>query len=336
MERNRLFVLGGLLLVLSAAAALVLANVLQVVFFAVTVAYVLYPLRQWIRQRGAPRRVASAVATTIGFLIVVAVAGPLVYIIYRRRTQLVAVVNRIPDTLEFTVGGADLFTLLVYGMLYKPSAIRAAVYKLVPDRYHDIVTCLHERTRTTLYSIYVLQAATALGTFAIALPLFVAFGYSASFTLAVISGILQFIPIFGPSVLILFLAANEVLLGDLYQAVSLVVVGLVFIGFVPDAIIRTQLAGYTGKLPTSLYFVGFVGGILTVGAIGLIAGPLVVAGCRPHRREPQRDRRLRRRLITAGRAGVRGRCCPSPGCRSPVRASVPSPARRSSRSRTRV
>lgn len=312
MERNRLFVLGGLLLVLSAAAALVLASVLQVVFFAVTVAYVLYPLRQWIRQRGAPRRVASAVATTIGFLIVVAVAGPLVYIIYRRRTQLVAVVNRIPDTLEFTVGGADLayettpivravndvsqqlafslalaaprlalelmlFTLLVYGMLYKPSAIRAAVYKLVPDRYHDIVTCLHERTRTTLYSIYVLQAATALGTFAIALPLFVAFGYSASFTLAVISGILQFIPIFGPSVLILFLAANEVLLGDLYQAVSLVVVGLVFIGFVPDAIIRTQLAGYTGKLPTSLYFVGFVGGILTVGAIGLIAGPLVVA-----------------------------------------------------------
>jgi predicted PurR-regulated permease PerM len=27
----------------------------------------------------------------------------------------------------------------------------------------------------------------------------------------------------------------------------------------------------------SLYFVGFVGGVLTLGAIGIIAGPLIVA-----------------------------------------------------------
>jgi len=312
MDRNRLLVLGGLLFVLSSAAAVVLASVLSVVFFAITVAYVLYPLRQRIRQLGAPRRVASAVATAVGFLVVLAVAGPLVYVVYSRRSQLLDVVNKIPDTIELTIGETDLsfdtativntvseitqeiafqlaltaprlalelvlFTLLVYGILYKPSAIRAAIYQLVPPRYHDIVTRLHRRTRSTLYSIYVLQAMTALGTFAIAFPLFLLFGYTAPFTLAVVAGILQFIPVVGPSVLIAVLAINDVLLGNPVQAVTITVVGLVFIGFVPDAVIRTQLAARTGELATSLYFVGFVGGVLTVGPIGIIAGPLAVA-----------------------------------------------------------
>jgi predicted PurR-regulated permease PerM len=49
------------------------------------------------------------------------------------------------------------------------------------------------------------------------------------------------------------------------------------VSFVPDAVIRTQLADWTGKISPGLYLVGFVGGILTVGAVGLIVGPLVVS-----------------------------------------------------------
>jgi len=312
MDRNRLYVLGALLFAFSAAAAVVLMSVLRVVLFAITVAYVLYPIRQRVSDRGASRRVSSAVATTVGFLVVVAVVGPVVFVLYRRRAQLFGVIERLPDTVEIEIGDSVLsaetgpivsevidsaqqiavdaavaaprialelvlFTLLVYGILFKPSAIRDAAFQLVPDKYHDIVVRLHRRTRTTLYSIYVLQAMTALGTFAIALPLFFAFGYTAPFSLAVIAGILQFVPILGPSVLIVLLAVNDVITGDPVQAAAIVVLGLVFVGFVPDAIIRTQLATRTGELAVSLYFVGFVGGILTVGAIGLIVGPLVVA-----------------------------------------------------------
>ena len=46
------------------------------------------------------------------------------------------------------------------------------------------------------------------------------------------------------------------------------------IGLVPDLVVRPQLASRQAKLPVSLYFVG---GVLTVGVIGVIAGPLVVA-----------------------------------------------------------
>lgn len=312
MDRNRQLVLGGVLAVLLAAAAVVLAAVLRVVVFAITVAYVLYPLRKRLAGRGFPRRLASAIATTVAFLVVVAVASPVAYVVYRRQSELVGVVDSLPDTVTVTVGDDEfavetadlidtvaatvkdiavdaavavprlaleltLFTLLVYGMLLRPSAIRTAIYELVPGRYHDIVSRLHSRTRVTLYSIYVLQALTAAATFLIALLVFVAFGYSAPFTLAVIAGILQFIPIVGPSVVIVLIAGNDVLMGFPVRGAAIVVVGLVLIGFVPDAVIRTQLAGYTGKLAPALYFVGFVGGILTIGAIGLIVGPLVVA-----------------------------------------------------------
>jgi predicted PurR-regulated permease PerM len=55
-----------------------------------------------------------------------------------------------------------------------------------------------------------------------------------------------------------------------------VALGLVLVGFLPDAVIRTKLAGRTADLPASLHFVGFVGGVLTLGLIGFIAGPLLV------------------------------------------------------------
>ena len=49
------------------------------------------------------------------------------------------------------------------------------------------------------------------------------------------------------------------------------------IGLLPDLVVRPQLASRQAKLPVSLYFVGFTGGVLTVGVIGVIVGPLAVA-----------------------------------------------------------
>jgi predicted PurR-regulated permease PerM len=45
----------------------------------------------------------------------------------------------------------------------------------------------------------------------------------------------------------------------------------------PDALIRPRLAALTTGMPASLYFIGFTGGVLSVGVVGVIAGPLVIA-----------------------------------------------------------
>ena len=312
MVLNRQRLLAALLVALATLAAVVLAEVLRTVVFAVTVAYVLYPLRRRLVGRGLSRRVACAAATAVAFLGATLLVAPLLYALYRRRSELIAILEGVPDFVPISVGGfatvveiapyaaaaeawvrsvalavagaapvlvleVVVFTFLVYGILYRPGAAEAAVLGVVPSEYHDIPTRLHERTRETLYSIYVLQAATAAGTFALALAVFRLLGYGSPILLAVIAGILQFIPVVGPSVLIVGLGVGDLLVGETARAVAVLVVGLVVVAFVPDAVIRTQLADRAGKISPGLYFVGFVGGILTVGAVGVIVGPLVVS-----------------------------------------------------------
>ena len=98
-----------------------------------------------------------------------------------------------------------------------------------------------------------------------------------SITLGVASGILQVLPVVGPSLVVLGIAALEVGAGQLSQAAIVTVLGLVLVAALPDALIRPRLARETARLPASLYFVGFTGGILSLGPVGVIAGPLVVA-----------------------------------------------------------
>ena len=117
--------------------------------------------------------------------------SPVGYVLYRRRADLFEVLRRIPDSVtvalgwfEYVVETAQLltavestlrrlavevaralpvlalkfavFVLLIYGLLYRPTAVQEAVDRLVPRQYHDVVRTLHDRTRSTLYAIYVL------------------------------------------------------------------------------------------------------------------------------------------------------------------------------------
>jgi len=312
MSRHRQYVLAALLASLAVLCALVLGAVLRTVVFAITVAYVLYPVKRWFLRHGASDRIGSAAATVASFVGVALLLGPLAVLVYERRGQVIGGLQGFPESLSVRVAGFEravdtepfvdravsilqefavdvavavpglglqfaLFTLVVYGVLYKPRAIRAAVYGATPYGYHDVLDRLHQRVKKTLFALYVLQGLTAFATFFIALAVFWLLGYEAVLSLAVIAGILQFIPILGPSLLLVALAAGDFLAGALPRAALVLALGGVFVALAPDAVVRMKLAGKTGELPSSLYFIGFVGGILTVGALGIIVGPLVVA-----------------------------------------------------------
>ncbi len=313
MPRSRVqAVLAVLVGVATLATVAILWEVLPTVFFAITIAYVLYPLRRRLYEHGASGRLAAVVCTASAFLVGVLLLVPLVGALYFRRQQLFRSVQSLPDIVPVTVGRFQytielnqltsraqalsgdvavavlqaapaialklfLFTLVVYALLRRPHTIRRALLRPVPNRYHDIVLVFHERTRSILYAIYVVQAAVAFGTFLIGYVSFLLLGYESAFTLAVIGGVLQFIPILGPSVLVVALAGAELIAADVTGAVTILVIGLVVIGFLPDALIRPRLARLTAGMPGSLYFVGFTGGILSVGIVGLVAGPVVVA-----------------------------------------------------------
>ncbi|MFB6207611.1 MAG: AI-2E family transporter [Haloglomus sp.] len=312
LARRRRRLLAALVVGFSILCAVVLFDVITTVFFAVTVAYVLYPIRQRLAERGLPAYWASAAVTGAAFGVVLVVAGAFAFVIYTRRTSVLALLRTIPaevtvplGEVTYTVdttailttlrGGIQvlavsvataapvialklfLFAILLFALLVRPGAAGRVAFAVTPPSYHDVLVALNRRVRETLYGIYVLQAATAVGTFLVALAVFWGLGYGAPFTLAVIAGVLQFIPIVGPSVLVAGLAAVDLVTGMPTRAVLVAVLGTVFVGFVPDAVIRPRLASRAAHLPTSLYFIGFTGGVLTVGLIGFIAGPLAVA-----------------------------------------------------------
>jgi predicted PurR-regulated permease PerM len=309
---RRPYVLAGLLVAVGIIAAAVLWNVVETVFFAVTVAYVLYPLRRRLVDRGLSHRVASALLTVAAFLAVVVLLAPIVLTLVRRRGAIAGLLNDLPEELPIDLFGfvitvnigslvdtavrslrsiaiaiaaesvfivllLGMFVLVLYGLLLQPRAVGKAIFEIVPPTYHDVVTALHERVAGTLYAIYVIQAATAVLTFPVAFVVFYFLGYPDVFVLSVISAILQFIPILGPGILAVGLAGYDVLIGMPQRAIGIVVLGPVLVGLLPDLLVRPQLASSQAQLPASLYFVGFVGGVLTVGVIGVIAGPLVVA-----------------------------------------------------------
>jgi len=305
-------VLGGLLVGTGVLTLVLLADVIETVFFAITVAYVLYPIRRELHDRGVPRRIAAALAAVVGFVFTVAVVTPIVVALYLRRDELLQFIQTVPAEQPITLFGmtyvvdvsqllvqardavidagvniasaapvlalkAFLFFILLFGLLLRPGNVQRASVRIVPGEYHDVVFALHRRVRDTLYALYVLQAATALGTFVVAYVVFAALGYNAAFSLSIFAGVLQFIPVLGPSILVAAIAAGQLMAGDVVAAVLVTVFGLVLVGFLPDAVIRPRLATVTTGMPASLYFVGFTGGTLTIGVVGVIAGPLVVA-----------------------------------------------------------
>ncbi len=311
MSRSRQHVLSGIVVLLAVIAAVILRDVLATVFFAVTVAAVSAPLYRRLVAYGLPPWWASAVTSSLAFGAAIAVFAPLGLVLYRRRDQLVELFHALPPSVTVDAFGfqqvivvsdvqaavADsfgdiavsllgttsilavkfaLFAFVVFGLLLGQQRAYRAVVGTVPVEYRDVVEALHARARSTLFAIYVLQAATAVGTFAVAAVVFTALGYSGALTFAVVAGVLQFLPIVGPSVLIGVLVVYELLAGDAAAAALIGVAGAVFIGYLPDVLIRSRLARRSANLPSTLYFIGFSGGLLSLGPIGIIAGPLAV------------------------------------------------------------
>jgi predicted PurR-regulated permease PerM len=308
---QRRYALGGLFVLAGAVTAVLLASVVGTVFLAITVAYLLWPVRRALVARGWGPRAASA-AVTVGALVgTVLLLVPLAIVAYVRFDSFVALIELLPP--EFVVGAlgfeyvvtleavstfairfveraarraaatapvlvlkTTLFVFLVYSLLFYAEEAQKATLALVPSSYRGVAAALNRRARETLLAIYVLQAATAFGTFVLAVPTFLALGYGNAVTLSTVAALLQFIPIIGPSVLLGGLAIYHAAVGQLLQGVLVAVVGGFVIALLPDVLIRPRLARRTADIPGSLYFVGFFGGVLTLGPIGVVAGPLAV------------------------------------------------------------
>jgi predicted PurR-regulated permease PerM len=311
-RRRRRYVLAVVVIALGVLTGAILLEVLGTILFALTVAYVLNPVQRWLTRRGLTEWTAAVAATLIGFVSAIAVFSPIVFTLYVRVDDVIALVEEAPPEIPITVlemtytietGEVQtlavtvlrdlavslasslpvlaikfaLFVILLFALLYRGEAAGRAAIAPVPHEYRDVVYALARRTRETLYAIYVLQLATSVASLLIGYPLFWLLGYEMAFTFALFAAILQFVPIIGPSLLIAPISIYHVAEGDLVAAALVGVLGIGLVAWLPDIAVRPRLARRSAGLPGSLYFVGFTGGLFTLGAIGIVVGPLIVA-----------------------------------------------------------
>lgn len=302
----------GVLVFLGLFSIWLFQDIIWTLFFAASLAYVLNPVNKNLKSRGFGETISAVISTLLALIAILTVALPFLVVLYRRRDILISFLEDLPQTLSFEIlnysfnlqvetlidiiqesvvntalGLAQsapvlllkllLAIVVLYSLIKNAGRIRDFAQNLLTEEQETILMRYHIRAQKTLKGLYVVQASTAALTFLLALPVFYLLGYEPFISLSLLAGILQLIPILGPSILIIILAGAEFILGNVFMALIVLVSGLLVIALIPDILLRMKIADRTTALPASLYFLGFIGGLIALGAIGVIVGPLAVA-----------------------------------------------------------
>lgn len=302
----------SILFITSVLSLYLFSTIIWVIFFAVTLAYVLHPFNQKLQKKGLGETKASIITTLTSLVAIAALATPFAIVLYRRRQILIDFLRDIPETISLNIIGYDLtiptnfvieatrdtvtetaitlaqqtpgllFKLILavavlYTLLKKPKTIEQMMLEILPDSAEQSIYNYNQKIKETLMGLYVVQLSTAILTFLIGMPVFYILGYEPFVSLALLAAILQLIPVLGPTILITSLAAFETILYGLIPGLIILIPGLLLIALLPDLVIRPSLADKTIGMSPTLYLIGFIAGILSLGAIGIIVGPLMIA-----------------------------------------------------------
>jgi predicted PurR-regulated permease PerM len=170
-----------------------------------------------------------------------------------------------------------IFFLTLYLFLLNGDKIIRDVRSLIP---HQTITSLDRLTKTTvdtMYSVYIVNVESAILTFILALPYFMFLGYGHVLFWSTLCGLFQLIPFLGPQILIAFLLIYEFLLGDIRGIILTICVGYPLISGIADFYFRPKRMGTRMAIHPVLMMVGIFGGMLLMGLLGIVLGPLIVA-----------------------------------------------------------
>ncbi|WAI00252.1 AI-2E family transporter [Methanogenium organophilum] len=169
-----------------------------------------------------------------------------------------------------------LFLFLYLFILYGERMFHE-IWSLVPTESKPKISILNALISDSLYSLIIVHVGIALIVFFAALPFFMILGYGHVLFWSVICGIFALIPVFGPVVIIAFLAVYALSLGDYFGLALILVIGWPLLCAIPDWYLRPVLMGKRSKLNAVLIFIALFGGIAVMGVMGFLYGPLALA-----------------------------------------------------------
>lgn len=141
-----------------------------------------------------------------------------------------------------------------------------------------------EKTLSYLYDIRSTTTAVTVGTFLTCLVqgILAGFGYfavglPAPALCGALTAVMALVPLVGTAIVWVPLVTLLVINGTYLKALLLMIWCLVFVIFAADSVIRPLAIGARKSIPILAIVLGAVGGVVAVGIIGLIVGPLFFA-----------------------------------------------------------
>jgi len=146
----------------------------------------------------------------------------------------------------------------------------------IPDTVRGHVQKMADDIVDTLYAIYVVLVAIAALTFVISIPVFWVLGYGHILFYSFLCAICELIPVLGSSVVFIFLGAYALSIGDITGVLILFFFGYICVAALPEIFVRPVLMGRRLKLHPLLMLIGFIGGIIALGMVGFVIGPVII------------------------------------------------------------
>lgn len=167
--------------------------------------------------------------------------------------------------------------LLLFLILRNGEVLSSQFFSIIPSHISRYINILCRVVTDTMYGVYVVNISVAILTFFITLPFFWILGYGQIAFWAFICAASHLFPFFGPQLITLFLAGYAIAQGDMRGLILVAVVGYPLISGLQDFWIRPRLLARRVAIHPVLMMIGIFGGMLILGPIGLIIGPLIIA-----------------------------------------------------------
>ena len=282
------------------------------IILGLTLAIVLQPLNQRLRERMSPARSAALITVGVAVLIGLALVfmvnlllsggGAIFAMIFAINKWLVSLGattlisgDQISNALSTLIGvlvaqirsilnsvpailfGAFILFLSVYLFLLNGQAIYRQIFDALPGSLPDSVSKISNVVVNTMYAIYIVSVEVAILGFVLGLPIYYLLGYPAPLQLAIMSGLSMFVPIVGSLVVMVFLILYDLSIGNTTGVLIALIIIYPVVLWIPGSLVRSRLMGKRIGIHPVIMMIGIIGGISIMGMIGLIIGPLFIA-----------------------------------------------------------
>lgn len=155
-------------------------------------------------------------------------------------------------------------------------SLKGALIRIAPESKKEKVERVITACDAVIYGIVVGYLSKAIITAFLSIIVFYFLGIGNPFVMGVVLAVFDFIPLIGPWTIFLGLFLWYALQGQVSYAIEVAGICYLTISLIPELYIRPKVSGTISQVHPMVMLVGILGGIMSMGAIGVLAGPLIL------------------------------------------------------------